>query len=81
MIKSKTLIVMETEMLDTVLMSYYNNKNKEVLSHTITAAGLSNEAFDVLSSMHDDNPEENTKVPAIYSVTFLYKEIHDIDVG
>lgn len=85
MIKSKTYQVLSAELLDDTITLNYNDNKIKILSHSVTSAGLSDRQFEILSDVYEDETD-NTKQqivisPVMYTVTFVYKDVHDIDVG
>lgn len=83
MIKSKTYQLLSAQLVDNSISVMYNDKNIKVLSHSITSAGLTDRQFEVLADVYEDKDDKDNIVigPIMYTVTFLYKQVHDIDVG
>lgn len=83
MIKSKTYQLLSAQLVDNSISVMYNDKNIKVLSHSITSAGLTDKQFELLADVYEDkdNKDNITIGPIMYTVTFLYKQVHDIDVG
>lgn len=83
MIKSKTYQLLSAQLVDNSISVMYNDKNIKVLSHSITSAGLTDKQFELLADVYEDKDDKNniTIGPIMYTITFLYKQIHDIDVG
>lgn len=83
MIKSKTYQLLSAQLVDNSISVMYNDKNIKVLSHSITSAGLTDKQFELLADVYEDKDDKNniTIGPIMYTVTFLYKQVHDIDVG
>jgi hypothetical protein len=85
MIKSKTYQLLSAQLVDNSISVMYNDKNIKVLSHSITSAGLTDKQFELLADVYEaemDNTKEKIVIsPIMYTVTFLYKQVHDIDVG
>lgn len=83
MIKSKTYQLLSAQLVDNSISVMYNDRNIKVLSHSITSAGLTDKQFELLADVYEDkdNKDNITIGPIMYTVTFLYKQVHDIDVG
>jgi hypothetical protein len=83
MIKSKTYQLLSAQLVDNSISVMYNDNNIKVLSHSITSAGLSDKQFEVLADVYEDKDNKDNIVigPVMYTVTFIYKEVYDIDMG
>ncbi len=83
MIKSKSYQLLSAQLVDDSISLMYNDNKIEIVSHSITSAGLTDKQFEVLADVYENKDNEDTIVigPVMYTVTFIYKEVYDIDMG